>query len=148
MSRCMIWSTALLVVAWEPGATRAALPSVAFADLARSANCIALAEPIKPFSNSEYQFRPLAIISGCDSSDAMLIVRRSSSESRGEFARMPYVLFLQRLGDGHYAYSREPFGALSVMDGSVSTYAFGELPTRMPLEQLIKLIKDERRDEK
>jgi len=34
------------------------------------------------------------------------------------------------------------------MDGSVSTYAFGELPTRMPLEQLIKLIKDERRDEK
>jgi hypothetical protein len=104
-----------------------------------------LAEPFKSTSEDEYQFRTLALVSGCESTEAIVSVRRVSSESRGEFARIPYLLFLRRVDENHYGYAREPFGALSVSEGMVSTYAFGELPNKVPLEQLIRMIKEERK---
>jgi len=122
----------------------ATAPSVRFRDMARGADCIVVASPVRSISANEYEFESLAFVSGPNCASDHFTVQRSSAETRGEYARAPYVLFLRRIGSRRFAYAGEPFGAMSITDGIVSTYAFLELPRSMPLEKLFELVRSER----
>ena len=125
----------------------ATLPSIKFGDLARASDCIVLAMPAQGHRNQQadvIEFEALAAMSGTTCVSGAFTVARGTSESPGAFADSPYLLFLHRHEGKRFGYAAEPFGALSVRDGMVSTNAFMELPRSMPFEAVSRLIKEER----
>lgn len=134
-----------LGIAITPQLANATLPSVRFGDMARMAGCIAVARPVGKITADEYEFETLAMVAGTDCAAGRFTVKRSTTEALASFGPVPYLLFLNRLGADQFAYAGEPFGAISITDGVASTFAFVELPAKMPIERVIELAHTERK---
>lgn len=151
MHSCGVFATIEILILFSvANAAFATAPSVKYADIARRADCVLLADFISDESKTadplpqsrSASFVSLATIAGTECPKKDFVVNELTSEDT-KLAPGTFMLFLV-LQNGRLKYAYQAFSALRVKNGAVDTLYFPELKERPYLEDAIRRIVHDR----